>query len=185
MPPDCVKSYPAALVKSDGDTGTFTALVSVFGNVDKAGDVVMHGAFTRSLEERGLPPVFYSHQWEDGPIGHTTKAVETEDGLLVEAKLYLEDPTVKRIYQAMKAGALREFSFAYDVREASEEIVNGETVVKLTDLELYEVGPTLIGMNPDTELVHVRSAGPEKAEADEPPPARDPRLRGLMLARPR
>src|SRR5687768_1326736 len=60
-----LKRYPARVeVKAASDgaaAGTFEAIVSVFGNVDYAGDRVMPGAFERTLKERGLPPIYWNH----------------------------------------------------------------------------------------------------------------------------
>ena len=180
---------------STDEAGAFTALVSVFGNVDLEGDIVMPGAFSRTLEERGLPPVFYSHQWWDGPIGATEKAEETEAGLVIEGRLFLDSDLTKRVHASMSAGQLREFSFAYDVVSSRSETRDGQDVRLLDDLDLYEVGPTLLGMNPATELIDVRSglrlpraqAAPEHEEATEHDGDAAIRLRarGLLLARPR
>ena len=130
----------------------------VFGNVDRAGEMVMPGAFSKTLQARGLPPVYYSHQWATPPIGAATKAVETETGLEIEARLFVDaSERARECYEAMSAGVLREFSFAYDVLDASEGKVDDEPVIQLRELDLYEVGPTLVGMNPDTRLIDVRS----------------------------
>lgn len=82
----------AAFKAGTGDrNGTFSALVSVFGNVDHGGDRVMPGAFTKSLarwEASGDPiPVIWNHAW-DNPAAHIGKvnpsdAVETAEGLVV------------------------------------------------------------------------------------------------------
>ena len=62
------KSFPVD-TKAEGDAGEFTALVSVFGNVDYVGDRVMPGAFAKSIErlrEKGDPlPIILSHQHDD------------------------------------------------------------------------------------------------------------------------
>jgi len=155
------KSFKAA-VKADGDPGEFKALVSVFGNVDLQGDRVMPGAFTRTLKDRGLPPVFYSHQWQDlgALIGYTTHAEETKSGLEVEGKLFLDESEGARIaYAAMKADVLKEFSFAFDIMQSNSVTEDGEEIRELADLDLFEVGPTLVGANPATELIQVRSKG--------------------------
>jgi uncharacterized protein len=181
---------------STDEAGRFTALVSVFGNVDLEGDMVMPGAFKRTLEERGLPPIFYSHQWWDGPIGATEKAEETEGGLVIEGRLFLDlAEKARTVHASMAAGQLREFSFAYEVVESKSETRDGQDVRLLEELELYEVGPTLVGMNPATELIDVRSglrlpraAAPEHEEAstdEEEGAAIRLRTRGLLLARPR
>ena len=179
---------------STEDSGRFTALVSVFGNVDLTGDIVMPGALARTLEARGLPPIFYSHQWNELPVGMTEKAEETEAGLVIEAQLFMESDRARHLHAALSAGALKEFSFAYDVVEWAEETRDGEPVRLLKDLELYEVGPTLVGMNPATELLDVRSAlhvGRPVAEHQAPKlddgaaAAYRRRARGLLLAQPR
>lgn len=155
------KTYRAD-VKAEGEDGTFKALVSVFGNVDFQGDRVMPGAFSRTLKERGERPipVIYSHQWGDlnAWIGYTTRAEETEKGLEVEGKLMLDvQPSAKVAYEMMKANALSEFSFAFDVVESKDVTdEDGTEVRELTDLQVFEVGPTLVGANPATELIGVR-----------------------------
>ncbi len=62
----------------------------------------------------------------------------------------------------MAKRTLRQFSFAYDVVEStlSDE---GEKAARryvndLHVLELFEVGPCLVGMNPDTQLLGVKAA---------------------------
>jgi len=152
------KSFPLTGVKaSRSEPGVFDALVAVFGNVDHGGDRIVPGAFTRTLEERGMPPVVWSHQWMVPPIGKTLDARETDRGLEIRAKLFVDEDdghdTARQVYVAMREGALREFSFAYTTRESRFVEEDGNTVRELHDLDLLEVGPTLVGMNPETELI--------------------------------
>lgn len=145
----------------DAGAGTFEALVSVFGNVDLAGDRVVKGAFADSLkawEAKGKPiPVIFSHQWDnlDAHIGQVATAEETDAGLKVKGQLDMEDPFASKVFKLMDRGTLTEFSFAYDVVE--EKVQNGAN--ELLKLDLIEVGPTLKGMNPETELLAVKALG--------------------------
>jgi hypothetical protein len=41
------KTFDLVEVKADGEAGEFSALASVFGNVDLGGDRMMPGSFTR------------------------------------------------------------------------------------------------------------------------------------------
>src|SRR5438067_10676622 len=82
-----VKTFRAEVKSVDTKTGTFTAIVSVFNNVDYGGDRMMPGSFRRTLAERGLPPIFWNHAWDQGPIGYATDAKETEQGLEVTGQL--------------------------------------------------------------------------------------------------
>jgi HK97 family phage prohead protease len=154
------RAFPLASFKaSDRSAGTFEALVSVFGNVDVVGDKVMPGAFTKSLkawEDSGDPiPVIWSHDWDNpfAHIGTVTKAAETDEGLLVTGQLDMAQPFAAQVYGLMAERRIREFSFAYDVvDEARTKEAN-----ELRELELIEVGPTLKGANPATQLVGVKA----------------------------
>jgi HK97 family phage prohead protease len=164
-----VKLKSVEMKDEDGSSvGEFSAVVAVFGNRDRGGDIIERGAFKRTLEERGLPPIIYSHRWEMPPIGVASRAEETDEGLEIDGRLFVdENQTAKETYVAMREGALKEFSFAYEPLEFETRSGNEEDEEKgegeeeetrhLLDVELFEVGPTLVGMNPATRLIEVRS----------------------------
>lgn len=153
------------------EPGTFEAIVSVFGNVDFQGDRILPGAFAGSLERwkaSGDPiPVIFSHQWDNLPshIGKVTEAKEllpgdallppelrANGGLWTKFALDVGDPatfapTVDRLLSERR---LKEFSFAYDVLEEQR---GTDGVNELAELEILEVGPTLKGANPATQLL--------------------------------
>lgn len=155
--------------------GQFKALVSVFGNTDTYGDVVMPGAFTKSLktwEDRGAQiPVIWSHDWQDpfSHVGTTVKAVETERGLEIIGEIPPEEqeanPKAAQIYRLLKSGRVSQFSFAYDVVESSWGERDGREVYELKELDLIEVGPCLIGVNQETELLGIKSDAIDRAVA--------------------
>ncbi len=160
-----LKRRPAS-VKAAANPGEFEAIVSVFGNVDDGGDRVMPGAFARTLTEHAdtgrLIPVVWSHLWDIPPIAEPLEIRETDAGLFVRARLFVGDdedhPVARQVYTGMKAGVLSEFSFAFRVRGFRFVEEDGEQIRELEDLELFEVGPTLVGMNRDTSLLDVASA---------------------------
>lgn len=162
--------------KADGlKEGQFKALVSVFGNADTYGDVVLPGAFTKSLKEweaRGAQiPVIWSHDWQDpfSHVGTTVKAVETERGLEIIGEITPEEqeanPKAAQIYRLLKSGRISQFSFAYDVVEGGMAEHDGEPVYELKELDLIEVGPCLIGVNQETELIGIKSEAIDRAVA--------------------
>jgi uncharacterized protein len=160
-----VKSAPFEVKAADSDTGTFEAIVSVFGNVDLIGDVVVPGAFKDSLtrwSEAGDPiPVVWSHAWDDpmSHIGVVEAAEERDDGLYVKGRLDVDDnPIAKQVHKLLKRRSVKEFSFAYDVVEGGPAERDSEKVYELRELDLIEVGPTLKGMNPDTQLLAAKAA---------------------------
>jgi HK97 family phage prohead protease len=149
-------------------SGQFEALVSVFGNKDSYGEVVMPGAFTRTLDEwaaKGDPiPVYWSHRLDDPDfnIGHVIEAKETDEGLWVKGQLDLDNPKAMSTYNLMKSRRVTDFSFSFNVPPGGAS--EGDDAIELNDLDLYEVGPTPIGANPETELIGVK-AGEEFVKA--------------------
>ena len=146
----------------DGAKGIFEALVAVFNNVDRAGDMIVPGAFAESLaawkeKERPIPVVF-AHQWDnlDAHIGEVLEAKEVPEGLYVKGQLEMDEPFAQRVWKKMSKGTLAEFSFAYDVLDSSQAKVDGAYVNELRKLNLLEVGPCLVGMNPETQLLGVK-----------------------------
>ena len=153
------KSVRAELKAVDDRPGVFEARFAVFNNVDRVGDRILSGAFSRTLEERGLPPVVWSHRWDVPPIGETLDAKETDEGVEATGRLFIDGDkgedhaTAREVYVGLKTRALKEYSFAYEVVDAAEVTENGETIRELRDVELFEWGPTLVGVNPATETI--------------------------------
>lgn len=150
--------------EADGLTeGQFSALVSVFGNVDSYGDVVLPGAFADDLkawERSGDPiPVIWSHDWIDpfSHIGHVVKAEETSLGLKITGQLDLDNPKAVQVYRLLKGRRVTQFSFAYDVLDAGWETVDGEEAYALKRLKVHEVGPCLVGVNQETALLAAKA----------------------------
>jgi HK97 family phage prohead protease len=177
------KSFGLAKASTSGPIGEFQALVSVFGNVDGGGDRILPGAFTKTLAKwrtSGDPvPVIWSHDWKS-PDAHIGVAdphdvVETDRGLLVRGQLDIDDnPTASRVYKLMSRRSLKEFSFGYKVPPGGQRRgKDGRN--ELVEIDLIEVGPTLKGMNPDTELHGVK--GETVPNVDHlPEPAASPEL---------
>lgn len=158
-----VKACKLAQFKAlDGAQGTFEAIVAAFGNVDRGGDQILPGAFTDSLvawEQKGRPiPVIFSHEWDnlDAHIGQVLEAKEVDEGLYVRGQLEMDEPFAQRVWKKMSKGTLAEFSFAYDVVDALWAKEDGQTIYELRKLDLLEVGPCLVGMNPETQLLGVK-----------------------------
>jgi HK97 family phage prohead protease len=163
---ECPARVKAAGTADGLAEGQFTALVSVFGNEDSVGDVVIEGAFTDTLAEwaaKGDPiPVLWSHSWGDpfSHIGVVVTAQETAEGLLVTGQIEDLDtnPTAAQVYRLLKGRRVTQFSFAYDVVEGAWVEPEDEWgYYELRKLKLYEVGPCLVGANQETELLAAKA----------------------------
>lgn len=162
------------------DDGRVRALVSVFNNIDAYGDVVMPGAFADDLkawEAKGDPiPFIWAHDWSDpfSHVGVVEKAVEGEaegkKGLIVDAYISPEEravnPKAAQVWRLLKARRVTQFSFAFDEdeggwaeRKAKTEEGDEVTteVYELRKLRIHEVGPCLLGVNSETELIAAKA----------------------------
>ena len=157
-----VRDGKASVKAVDTESGIVEAYVSIFGNVDSANEVVEKGAFAESLN-RKLPKVAWSHNWDE-IIGKVLEAREDDKGLYVKFQLILSVQKAKEAYELMKSGAMDEFSIGYSV---DESLVDMDGIRHLQKLTLYEVSPVMVGCNPDTELLSVKSAQ-TSGEEEEP-----------------
>lgn len=164
------KNIPTIEVKAgpaDGLTeGQFMAYASVFGNIDSTGDVMVRGAFAKTLGEwasSGNPiPLLFGHNMDDPDynIGYVLDAMEDNIGLLVTCQLDLENPKAKQVYRLIKGRRIDQMSFAYDVIKSVENYGPGEAEVnELLEVKLYEVSVVTIGANQETEILAVKRAG--------------------------
>jgi HK97 family phage prohead protease len=169
----------------DGEpSGTFEAYVAIFSTPDRPdlfgdSDVIEPGAFTQTLQEKGLPPIVWSHVWTIPPVGQALQAVEDAKGLRIKARLFLDDDGIsgqyaRSIHTGMTATppVVREFSFAFEAKEwGDEKASNGQYIRHLKRLELFEVGPVLVGRHPDTELIAAKSHRLEESPSSFDPAA--------------
>ena len=76
-------------IKSVSETGEFKGYASVFGVKDSYSDIVMPGAFKKSLERWGekerMPALLWQHKMDE-PIGIYTLMEEDETGLKIYDK---------------------------------------------------------------------------------------------------
>lgn len=152
---------------TDQPGGLFAALVSVFGTKDRVGDRVMPGAFTKTLEvwrTKGTPiPVIWSHDHmnPDAYIGAVdpNDVRETKDGLVVAGKMHIDEPgddgaRARRIFQLLKRGLINNWSFAYQATKAK---LAKDGAREVSEVDLFEVGPTLVGAHPGTKTLALKA----------------------------
>lgn len=149
-------------VKADEGSGLFAARVSAFGNEDLNGDRVLRGAFKRTIQAfkaaGKMIPVVWSHQHNQLPIGEVNPddMRETEKGLDVAGKLFLDDPNAMEVWKSMRRGLITAWSFAF---APTKERIGDDGVREIMDLDLFELGPTLVGANPQAQTIALKSLG--------------------------
>ena len=139
-------------IKSIGEDGTFVGLASTYGNVDLGGDMVMPGAFTKTLAEKGGAfPLLMVHN-TSAPIGLAT-LTDSAQGLMVRGELVLEADGAKSAYALLKKGVIRGLSIGYDTVKS----VMAGGVRQLSELKLWEISLTAFPMNPEAVVSGVKS----------------------------
>src|SRR4029453_948559 len=150
------------LLELPGGDGEFIARMAVFDVVDRAQDRLRVGAFADSLlawkRKNRMPPLIWGHRHDDPAyrIGKVRDASEDPRGLVIHARLDLSKPKAADTYDLLKANEA-EFSFAFETKAATMVRENGQLIRDITAVHLLEVGPCLIGMNPETELLAIKS----------------------------
>lgn len=154
-----VKSFENVEVKSKSIEENYAivkAYVSIFNNIDRAGDMIKKGAFSKSLAKK-LPKVCWCHEWNNS-IGKVVSAKEDDKGLLVEMQITNKTQKGAEAIELLKMGAMDEFSIGYQVNDCEfKSLPDGTPYTELKEIELYEVSIVLVGCNPDTELLSVKS----------------------------
>jgi HK97 family phage prohead protease len=136
---------------TSGDPGELVGYASVFGNLDQGGDVVMPGAFTKTLaywKRSGLPlPLIADHELTtEGVIGSVVEANEDGTGLRVRAR-FSSDPKAQSVRTKMLEGHLKGMSFTYDAVKHYRGALAGKAARFLQELKLYEATVTPFPMN--------------------------------------
>jgi HK97 family phage prohead protease len=142
-----------AQYKASNEENTFEGYASVFGNKDSYGDVVMPGAFARTLQDQAnRVKVIWQHD-PSSPIGIPIEMREDEIGLKVKAKI--ANTTLGRdAIELIKAGVVTELSIGYDtITKNYDEQTNTR---QLTEIRLWEFSPVTWAANDLAKITAVK-----------------------------
>lgn len=141
------------------DCWTITGYGSIFNNTDLGNDVVMPGAFAKSLRETGLPLLLFNHKMEDAPIGTIVEAKEDRRGLWFKAELPKDDSFVAgRIVPQLKRRGLRGTSIGYKATQKETRRTDGARLLK--EIRLFEISVVNLPMNPLAAVETVKGLVP-------------------------
>lgn len=143
--------------------GVFSGYASLFGVVDTGGDMVMAGAFARSLRKRGAAGVklLWQHRAAE-PIGVWTSIEEDLSGLRVEGRLDLSVARAREALSLMRAGAADGLSIGYRTLRAVTDKPGG--VRKLFELDLWEISLVTFPMLEQARVSAVKRGAPSSIE---------------------
>ena len=163
-----------AMLKSaeeDEGSGQISGYFSTYDRIpDAYGDIVAPGAFTDTIKAReasGHPfPLCWNHDLNQ-IIGKVDSIKDDpEKGPLMTASFF-DTPLAQEKREIVKSGVVYQFSFAYDIREASKvELEDGTKAYELRKLDLFEVSIVPIPANQNAVMTDIKS-GKRNSQKDE------------------
>lgn len=156
----------AELQLKDGhedEEGHFEGFAAIFNKVDRGHDVILPGAFDKTLHRRKPRKIKMLHQHDPrNIIGVWDEFTIEKKGLFAKGHLLLEIPAAKQTHLLMKAGALDSLSIGFMTIDDSFDRDNHARILK--EVDLLEVSTVAIPMQEDAIITVVKGLGPDELE---------------------
>ena len=164
---DVNESYPIQFKDADGKKGIVTGYFADFGTIDSDGDIIMPGAFRKSINEWGPASAkkrikhLLNHNTSQ-PLGVLTLLQEDNKGLYYESQLGSHSLGVDFV-KMVESGLVTEHSIGfqtikYNQLKPWDSWKQGEAARELIDLKLYEGSSlTAWGANMNTPLTGMKA----------------------------
>jgi HK97 family phage prohead protease len=146
----------------DGESRTIEGFGSIFGNVDGHNDVVLQGAFAKSIRKR-KPAMLWQHK-SDMPIGVWEVVKETPEGLYLKGRI-LDTQLGNDAYTLAKEGAISGLSIGFSTKQY--EIDSKANIRKLKEVDLYEVSLVTFPANEKATITSVKTAPETEREFEQ------------------
>lgn len=148
-------------VKTVRDDGTFDGYGSVFNVIDSYRDIVVPGAFAKTIarhaEQKSAPALLWQHNTHE-PVGVWDSMSEDEHGLKMVGRLALGTQRGKEAYELLKMGAVRGLSIGFSVPKGGAEYNDTTDLMMLKEIDLWETSIVTFPANPAAQVTDVRAA---------------------------
>lgn len=149
-------------VNYDSESRTISGYAAVFGNKDKAGDILIKGCFSKSIQDRGPESaandkiiMLWMHNMNE-PIGRITVLNEDDKGLYFEA--IIDDvPRGNQAIKQLESGTLNQFSIGYQYVWENCEYDAEKDAFIVKEVKLHEISVVSIGCNGETEYLGLKT----------------------------
>lgn len=143
--------------------GLIEGYASLFGIADSGGDIVMPGAFARSLTKRGAGGVklLWQHNAAE-PIGVWTSIIEDSKGLKVTGRLDLSVSRAREALSLIRSGAVDGLSIGFRAVRAAIDKSSG--MRRLAEIDLWEISVVTFPMQTLARIDAIKRA-PERTSA--------------------
>lgn len=154
------KTLQGAVKDIDTTGRVVTGYFSSFDNVDSDGDVILRGAFERTLRERGPEGKNQiMHLWQHDPyrpIGKPSVIKEDDKGLYFET--YMPETTLGNdTLKLYEAGIINEHSIGFRIINSDQATRAGKEVQEIKEIMLWEGSSVTWGANEKTPATGIKS----------------------------
>jgi len=157
------KNYNHSEINIDLDSRIISGYAAAFNSVDSDGDVIVKGAFAKTLQENGVesakPRIFHLYQHNVTQVlGRPTILKEDDYGLYFETKI-ADTQLGNDVLNLYKEGVLNEHSIGFKTIKAT----NKGNYNEIQEVKLFEFSSVTFGANSNTPFLGFKSQF-EKAE---------------------
>jgi HK97 family phage prohead protease len=139
------------LLDADEYAGIVKGYGSYFGNKDSDNDIIMKGAYKKTIAENGNRVKYlYQHNMMQ-PIGKMKEMYEDEKGLVFVAEI-AKTQLGKDVVELMKSGVLTENSVG--IMPIQKENKNGYR--EISEVKLYEISAVTLAANEEAKILDVK-----------------------------
>lgn len=139
------------LIDADEKAGIIKGYGSYFGNKDSDNDVIMKGAYKKTIAENGdRVKYLYQHDMNQ-PIGKMVELYEDEKGLVFTAEI-AKTQLGMDVVELMKTGVITENSVG--IMPIQKQ--NKENYREITEVKLYEVSAVTLAANDQAKILDVK-----------------------------
>jgi len=131
----------------------FTGYASTWDK-DQGNDIIVKGAFAKTIQERGNNiKVLYQHD-QHQPIGKAVTLEEDSKGLLVTAKIS-KTRLGDEVLELIKDDVINQMSIGFSIPNNKSEVKNDIRYIK--EVKLFEFSPVTFPMNESAIITGVKS----------------------------
>ena len=139
------------LIDADEKAGIIKGYGSYFGNKDSDNDVIMKGAYKKTIAENGERVKYlYQHDMNQ-PIGKMTELYEDEKGLVFVAEI-AKTQLGKDVVELMKSGVITENSVGIMPIQKN----NKGDYREINEVKLYEISAVTLAANDQAKILDVK-----------------------------
>lgn len=140
-----------SVIDADEKAGIVKGYASVFGNKDSDGDIIMAGAYKKTIQEnKNRIKYLYQHDL-DKPLGKMIMLEEDQKGLMFEAEVP-KTQLGRDVLQLMMAGVITENSVG--IMPIQREMRDGYR--EISEVKLYEVSAVTLAANDQAMILDVK-----------------------------